>query len=359
MLQLMTNERSRRKTPGFVQPKLEIGKPDDKYEKEADAVADKVMRMPDPSNHVQMKRNNGVPDISMKCAKCEEEEKLQMKPSIQRSSNDGPQFASNSVAKRLNNSKGGGHVLPSSIGYEMGSKIGNDFGAVRIHTDANAIRMNRELGAKAFTHGNDVYFNSGQYNPSSSEGKRLLAHELTHVVQQGNSTNSIQRACGRDNDRTVDGFPATYIEHIDVNVTNPCRVTLRWTGPDASSQPTGPFHATIGNGAGRNNCDNTADSNVSGSNCTPKGDFTIERQACSLGAFPDAKNASYFQSARGIAFHYWPNRPNCPASHGCVRMSMEHSELIWDNCINERTAKGHGKPATTVHVGGTWSACGS
>lgn len=175
-------------------PKLEIGKRNDKYEKEADAVADGVMRMPDPSNYVQMKRYGSTPDISMKCAKCEEEEKLQMKPSMQRSTDGSTQYASENIDRRLNSSKGRGHALPTPLGREMGSEIGSDFSAVRIHTDANAIQMNRELGAKAFANGRDVYFNSGQYNPSSSEGKHLLAHELTHVVQQkGSGESSIQR----------------------------------------------------------------------------------------------------------------------------------------------------------------------
>src|SRR5690606_1881665 len=56
---------------------------------------------------------------------------------------------------------------------------------VRIHTGADSVQMNRELGAQAFTHGRDIYFNEGKYNPSSPDGQRLLAHELTHVVQQG------------------------------------------------------------------------------------------------------------------------------------------------------------------------------
>ena len=56
---------------------------------------------------------------------------------------------------------------------------------VRIHTENEvAVQMSKELGAQAFTHGNDIYFNKGKYNPSSKEGKQLLAHELTHTIQQ-------------------------------------------------------------------------------------------------------------------------------------------------------------------------------
>jgi hypothetical protein len=60
-----------------------------------------------------------------------------------------------------------------------------DFSAIRIHTDSNAIAMCREMGAQAFTNGVNIYFNKGKYNPNSAEGKKLLAHELTHTVQQG------------------------------------------------------------------------------------------------------------------------------------------------------------------------------
>ena len=66
----------------------------------------------------------------------------------------------------------------------MEHSFGVDFNGVNIHTDSEAIQMNRELGAQAFTHGRDVYFNSGKFSPEQSEGKHLLAHELTHVVQQ-------------------------------------------------------------------------------------------------------------------------------------------------------------------------------
>lgn len=100
----------------------------------------------------------------------------------------------------LNASKGSGAPLPDSIRQEMESGFGNDFSKVKIHTGSHAVQMNQELSAKAFTHGNDIYFNKGTYNPSSKDGKRLLAHELTHTVQQGNTApKSIQMA--KDNVR--------------------------------------------------------------------------------------------------------------------------------------------------------------
>lgn len=366
-------------SPITIQPKLKIGQPGDKYEQEADRVADAVVHTPDTANvqrkfvgeeeemlqtqpleeeeeTLQAKRESG---IQRKCEECDQEENLQTKSKPESNTKSG--IASSELSRQLKSKSGNGSRLPEGVQTEMSRKIGVDFSGVNIHTDSAAAELSQQLGARAFTHGKDIYFNRGEYTLGTSEGKHLLAHELTHVVQQKNgSLNSIQRACGRDNDRTVSDFPETYIEHIDVDVTNPASVSLRWAGPNASEQETGPFHATIGNGGGTNNCGDVETSNEPGSNCTPKGSsFTIERQACALGSYPQARNASYFQSSRGIAFHYWPNRPDCPASHGCVRLSMEHSEIIWDNCINENTSDDHGKPATTVAVNGTWSRCGS
>ncbi|MGN7723736.1 eCIS core domain-containing protein [Chitinophaga sp. 22620] len=88
--------------------------------------------------------------------------------------------------------KSGGHALPVSTRGEMEHHFGSDFSHVRVHTDDRAAEMNRSLGAHAFTHGNDIYFNKGRYDPSGGNGKRILAHELTHVVQQRGKGPSIQ-----------------------------------------------------------------------------------------------------------------------------------------------------------------------
>jgi len=78
----------------------------------------------------------------------------------------------------------------------MESRFGYDFGHVRIHDDALAHRSSGDIDTMAFTHGHDVVFGAGQYEPGTQKGKVLLAHELTHVVQQSDRGASIQRACG-------------------------------------------------------------------------------------------------------------------------------------------------------------------
>ena len=94
------------------------------------------------------------------------------------------------IEDQLSDSKGGGSPLDSGTKSEMESGFGADFSGVRVHNDSNAVQMNQELGSQAFTNGNDIYFNEGKYNPDSESGKHLLAHELTHTVQQGASPNN-------------------------------------------------------------------------------------------------------------------------------------------------------------------------
>ncbi|HEY9737029.1 MAG TPA: DUF4157 domain-containing protein, partial [Trichocoleus sp.] len=111
--------------------------------------------------------------------------------------------AGSQIESRLQSSRGGGQPLPNATRDFMESRFGNDFSGVRVHTNAESVQMNQSLQAQAFTHGNDIYFNSGKYNPESSRGKRLLAHELTHTIQQtGPSTLSpkrLDRKAGKPN----------------------------------------------------------------------------------------------------------------------------------------------------------------
>ena len=88
------------------------------------------------------------------------------------------------VERAIEGSRGGGQSLDSGVQAHMGQALNADFSGVRVHTDAGADGLNRSLSAKAFTTGSDIYFRQGEYNPGSSSGRELLAHELTHVVQQ-------------------------------------------------------------------------------------------------------------------------------------------------------------------------------
>ena len=92
--------------------------------------------------------------------------------------------ASPSIENKINSSKGSGSPLDGSTRGEMESGFGNDFSDVRVHTGSEAQQMSKDLNAQAFTHGQDIYFDQGKYNPQTSSGKHLLAHELTHSKRE-------------------------------------------------------------------------------------------------------------------------------------------------------------------------------
>ncbi|MCI4670781.1 MAG: DUF4157 domain-containing protein [Bacteroidia bacterium] len=119
--------------------------------------------------------------IQEKCDACGKEHE----DPIQKSSEASSSEVSSGLESTLSSSKGGGSPLPEDTRTQMESSIGADFSDVRVHTDSSAVQMNRDLGAQAFTHGSDIYFNEGKYDTGSQGGQKLLAHELTHTVQQG------------------------------------------------------------------------------------------------------------------------------------------------------------------------------
>lgn len=88
------------------------------------------------------------------------------------------------TAGRIQRERGGGQPLDASAQTQMGQAAGVDFSSVRVHTSAESDALNRDLGARAFTSGRDIFFGEGAYQPDSSTGRELIAHELTHVVQQ-------------------------------------------------------------------------------------------------------------------------------------------------------------------------------
>lgn len=165
--------------PGaFFQPKLTVGPVDDVYEREADAVADKVMRMQD-EEHIQTKIS--PVDVQRKCAKCEEEENVQRK---EVNTKTGINEAPAAVQDALNS---GGNSLDNNTRSFMENRFEYDFSNVKIHTGSVAAKSAQSINALAYTSGNNIVFNEGQYSPNTESGKRLLAHELTHVVQQNHS----------------------------------------------------------------------------------------------------------------------------------------------------------------------------
>jgi LysM repeat protein len=183
-------------TTPFFQPKLTVNQPNDPYEQEADAVADQVMRMRDGDTPVVQRMF--APSIQRACAHCEEKQKEQ--EGVQRketgSGDAGGQTAPSVVSDVL--SSGGGQPMDTNTQQFMGSRMGQDFSDVRIHTGSKAAESASAIQARAYTSGTDIVFGKGEYQPGSESGKRLLAHELVHVGQQGGGVNDspIQRSVG-------------------------------------------------------------------------------------------------------------------------------------------------------------------
>ncbi len=177
----------------FFQPKLTINQPNDAYEVEADAMADKVMRMEIPSNGIQLKPLP-VSSVQRKCAHCEEEQKMQRKEM-----NSSETTADAGLESYVGGLNSGGQALSPEARSFYEPRFGYDFSNVKIHDDTVAAKSAQSINALAYTSGNNIVFNSGQYSPNTESGKRLLGHELTHVVQQGKGilTKKIQREVGK------------------------------------------------------------------------------------------------------------------------------------------------------------------
>ncbi|MCP4361653.1 MAG: DUF4157 domain-containing protein, partial [Chloroflexi bacterium] len=107
-------------------------------------------------------------------------------------SGSGPTELDEDTAANINQQRGSGQSLDEGMAAKAGGTMGQDFSDVNVHTDSSADQLSRQLGAKAFTTGNDIFFRDGAYNPASSDSQRLISHELTHVVQQGASTPAVQ-----------------------------------------------------------------------------------------------------------------------------------------------------------------------
>lgn len=188
------------------QPKLTINQPNDKYEQEADHVADRVIHMENNASSGSYNISGRKNDIQRKCAACEKEEELHRKPQISSAGSYHQPVAGPALQSRLNSSGGKGSPLPRETNDFMSRAIGKDFSRVRVHTGNDAVRMNQEINARAFTYGSDIYFNSGEYNPGTQKGRHLLGHELTHVVQQQKSILRKPKAPKKEN---IWGFNVT------------------------------------------------------------------------------------------------------------------------------------------------------
>lgn len=199
----------------FIQPKFIIGQSNDIHEQQANAAAKNVMQgKPATSTPITTVTNSTI----------------QTKSSAQQNNSTPSSFAS-----QLTNSKGKGSALPQKTNNQMNRAFGTNFNSVKVHTGASSVRMNNQLRSRAFTNGNDIYFNSGEYMPESPKGKSLLAHELTHTIQQRNSaTSTIIQKQGLDDLPPTESFSDVWTlfqqSRFGVNSLNSMTLALRLSG---------------------------------------------------------------------------------------------------------------------------------
>ena len=353
---------------------LRVSQPHDAAEIEADRTAVRVMNFGDRSEGQISKEL--TPLIQTKGGGTER--------------NAGPQ-----LTDRLASLQGKGGSLETGARSFLQDRFGADFGDVTIHNDGESARANRDLHSKAFTIGRDIYFNEGEYNPGTSKGMQLLAHELTHTLQQkGSGELGIQKQDdaievelidtpypevldlhnrgidlpqtgqrppvrqqnvthgsawslnGRKaaNTKRAPGFTGdtsgTYISRIDVqiNANSTSTARLRWENMGNSAGFNLPASLSTSPGAGNcaTDCSGTGNSQASGSHCTPLSppDYVVQGFSSHLGSYPSATFVTWYHYDRGVAFHYY-DVPAYPASHGCTRLahSENGAEWIYDNSL--------------------------
>ncbi len=187
--------------PGSLQTKLKIGQPGDRYEQEADRVAEWVMRIPERN----VKKPTAVPDrvqggigIQPLQTGCHsgpwghppgKEQRTEPWRTGETSSHIPPRIAAGPAGQTAG-LRNEGRPLPESVRTFFEPRFGYNLSRVRIHTEAAASKTARSINARAYTYGRHIVFGDEQYAPHSAEGKRLLAHELAHVIQQNGDGHS-------------------------------------------------------------------------------------------------------------------------------------------------------------------------
>lgn len=178
----------------LLQPKLEVSQPGDRWEREADRVADQVMRDEPVAPVSRVPQTLGSSGSGPRRA-----------GTLQRQARSGAGSTSGGAASVAGALAAGGQPLSASLRSFYEPRLGTDLGHVRVHRDARAHEAARAIGARAFTSGSDIAFGAGEYAPHTDRGRRLMAHELTHVVQQGGRDSGLVQRAEVD-DRSCSGL---------------------------------------------------------------------------------------------------------------------------------------------------------
>lgn len=317
-----------------LQAKLAIGTKDDPLELEADRVADRVMSF-SPRDAL-----GSSPPLVQR----------QVRPHAS-TGIDTPSSVGHVLASP-------GRPLEPQLRSDMELRFGHSFSGVRIHTDTAAGNSARDVSALAYTVGNDIVFSPGRFEPETQQGRRLLAHELTHVIQQTtvSSRNSgesegtnpsathhppristlsdgskrLQRRWDRPRAGDCsDVSDDRWIRKVVVEQETPQSVTLHWSDGtlETAGCSTGKGHCCVDTSDGVT-CDR-ARSRTNGSNCTPisaGAEFPISDRRREHNGW---QFWNTFVPSRGIALHEYPVVDGTPLSHGCVRLPLNTARHIF------------------------------
>lgn len=190
--------------PKTIMAKLEFGENNDRYEKEADQVSQKAGQAftGDSTGETMHGRVANFMEGN------EHGGFLSRSKDTRGDSVGGGTNGTSHFESQLQQTRGGGRSLDDYAQQKMEAFFNRDFSQVRVHTDQNAGEMSKGIGAEAFTSGSDIYFNHGKYNVNNNAGQKLLAHELTHVVQQQGGGKSVQRSPAATVDELLKLMPA-------------------------------------------------------------------------------------------------------------------------------------------------------
>lgn len=343
----------------MLQAKLKVNRPGDVYEQEADQVAEQVMRMPETRDPERVLDVTNLISSSLQrkcaacassgetCAECGEEESAQRK-TVQGVEGEEIEPDESGMPKRQAGASGvsgatslrvprdSGQPLEPMVRGFMESAMERDFGQVRVHIGPAAEESARQLRARAYTVGNDIYFNHGEYRPGDRDSRKLLAHELTHVVQQAGGApgiSSIQRQLQRQNGNCPQGKQprvvrndcstggpeneSNFIRHLEVSVSGQT-VVATW-GPQDASQPS--------TGTDTWDC-----SPRPGANGTPLGPDVVGKK-CGVNHTNRGRDGMAWFTGfqrKNLQYGFHDSQPVGPGihSHGCVRVLCSVARTI-------------------------------
>jgi pyrrolidone-carboxylate peptidase len=299
-----------------LQAKLSISHPGDIYEEEADRVAEQAMRMPEPA--LQRTCAPCAAGGSL-CPKCEDDQKRV----VQRKTEPVSDPVDTSVPDTFLQNLGPGQPLDPSTRAFFEPRFGHDFSQVRVHTDSDATTSARELNAQAYTIGQDMYFAEGRYKPETAEGKNLLAHELTHTIQQ--RSNALHGRLMRRWDSASECAsqpPDKWVQLVVIDQQTEQSATVHWSDGTTERDicSTGKGHCCVEPGAAEGGTCSAARSRISETNCTP---VTTGAGMPVVNRVRDHGGVMFWSEidpGRAIALHEYHPVDGRPLSHGCVRL---------------------------------------